>query len=94
MAQQLPARVTTGDGILHELYAVSAEYQITLARLRTAGTSEDIMTDELYRSSLKAYLLPLSVDGMWPDLSDETRRQMLVNLACLALRWAKTMRPA
>ena len=91
---QLPAKVTTGDGLLKELYEVSAEYQATLARLKSAGTTDDMLTDDLFRSALQAYAETADRDAIFGSLSREAKRQVLINLATIALRWARTMRQA
>ena len=88
----LPAKVTTGDGLLKELYEVSAEFQATLNRLRAAGTTDDMLTDDLYRSALQAYAETADSATIFDGLPREARRQVLINLATIALRWARTMR--
>ena len=88
----LPAKVTTGDGLLKELYAVSAEYQATVTRLRAAGTPEDDITAQFYLAAITEYQRNIAVAYTIPGISDAEMRALLINLATETLRWAKLMR--
>ena len=88
----LPAKVTTGDGLLKELYEVSAEYQATVTRLRAAGTPEADITGQYYLAAITEYQRNLAVAYTMSSISDAEIRALLINLATVTLRWAKLMR--
>lgn len=88
----LPAKVTTGDGLLRELYDVSAEYQATVNRLKAAGTPEDDITGQFYLAAITEYQRNVAVAYTISGISDAEIRALLINLATVALRWAKLVR--
>ena len=88
----LPAKVTTGDGILQELYAVSAEYQATLSRLAANGTSEESIGQSHFIGAMQMYLDSMSEIINDERYSDQVLRTCLINLATLAIRYARKLR--
>lgn len=79
-------------GIVRELYAVSAEYTATLQRLRQEGRSEDEISDDFYLASIRAYLSPLQHVGTDHGIAKEDMQMFCINLATIALRYARKMR--
>jgi len=90
---QYSAKVTTADGILHEIYEVSATYQATLKRMAVSQVSESDVTPDHYMSAMRTYLASITDNIGAGEIGDAAVRSLLIGLATFALRWAKQLRP-
>lgn len=84
--------ISHNDGLAREVAEVYHEYGEVLKRLRDVGTSENSVTEDLYRSALYIYADTLTDLDSLARMSGSERRQALTVLATLALRWARKIR--
>lgn len=90
-----PVNIKSGrDGIMPEIYAVSAEYQATLSRLAAMGTRESDITDDQYAGALRALVIRAVDMPLDATFSNKDKRKALTDVAVLAIRWARNMRVA
>lgn len=87
-----PGLATVRDGIMPEVYAMTAAYQSTLARLQVTGTEESSITDSVYAGALRALTDRAIRVHNHPDYSDTDLRKALTDVSVMAARWAKSKR--
>lgn len=84
--------VSHDDGIAREVAEVYRRYAETVTRLRTIGTDEDSISEDFYLAALKVYADALLFAGAVSELSPQDKRDTLVSLATIALRWVRKAR--
>lgn len=87
-----PGKVTTGDGILKELYEISARYQAGAWPEYTCDEPADVYASAelwlLVETACAKLDNATSSDGATPDLV----RNALLDLATIAVWWAREIR--
>lgn len=88
----LRGKVTTGDGILKELYEVSARYQARGRPDRAeipAGHAHDSGALWVWLETVYAHIANMDIDGM---CTPEQMRYALLDIATGAVAWAREIR--
>jgi hypothetical protein len=80
------------EGILRELYAISAEYQATVRRLRGNGVSDDDMSLGFYYSAMRAYVASIPFAPVGTPEQRKQVREAAIGLGVIAARLARRMR--
>lgn len=84
--------VVHDHGITREIYEVMRVYGDTLKRLKNAGTDEDGISEDFYRSAMKVYAETMASPDTLAMLRSDQKREALFTLAEIALRWARKVR--
>lgn len=80
------------DTLLPELNEVVVTFCAAISRLRDKGTDDSSLTDDVYEGAVRSQAWRAIETARSPVAKPTDRQKALIDLATMAIRWARKMR--